>query len=134
MAQLDMIADRVIADGCSGTEQVTKTPVANRHVPGLIDYIKTMQCGGLITEIYVSTAASDPSGLPIYLEITQRNNQIPSFLNIGASVRSLVHRLGQPTARESDNLQYQRLDGEDSVTFRLKNGNVSSIRWDWYVD
>jgi len=130
---LQAVAEPLLEDVCPNAN-VSVESVRNPHVPDLVDRIETKNCVGASVRTYISTAASDPTGLPMSLELSKPNPRLPHYMNIGQAVGPLVAKLGTPSSMTSNVVVYSAPESEDSVTFNLANDRVVSIRWDWYVD
>lgn len=127
------LGHQLLAQGCQNAS-VTYKKVPNQHTSNLMDQIKVVRCDGLVSEIYQSVAASDPDGLPVYLELTRPHTFLPDYFNVGAEVSRVVDTMGLPNEQRPDVVKYVNLEGTDSVLLTVSNGRVVSIRWDWYVD
>ena len=128
------IGSQLIESGCEKKKTVSTRTLPNRYDPSVIDTIKTIRCDGVEMEIYVSKLASDPKGLAVHVEITRRLPEIPSYLNVGSSISQLTSVLGKPTSQSGSTITYQPNESEDSVTFSVRNAQIESIYWAWYID
>lgn len=128
------LGDRMFRFGCPVATTVVEEKVTNRHEPSVTDIIKTISCDGIEMGIYVGVLASDPSGLPIYLEVRKPSARLPRYMNIGESMRGLVDVLGKPSEQNDHAITYYSGESEDSVTFSVHEGRITSVRWDWYID
>ena len=85
-------------------------------------------------EIYVGRTASDPTGLPMYLEIRKPSQALPSYMNIGEPVGALIRMFGKPHEQDDRSITYYTDESEDSVTFAITDGRITSIHWAWYFE
>ncbi|MGN6701369.1 MAG: hypothetical protein ACTHKB_00205, partial [Burkholderiaceae bacterium] len=60
--------------------------------------------------------------------------RIPASYDVGSSADTVVARLGPPAERTPDALRYELDDAQSSLTFALRDGRVTAIRWEWYAD
>lgn len=127
------VGNRIVSHGCITMDNFEEKRV-NHYDPHVIDLIKTVRCDGVEMQIYVSTLASDPNGLPIHLKIEKPNSQLPTYMNVGQSVSRLLATLGQPAAQNDREITYNPDESEDSVTFSIQGDRIKSIRWDWYIE
>ena len=128
------VGNRMLRVGCPGTPTVIERKVANRHKPRVIDTIKTISCDGVEMGIYVGVLASDPNGLPIYLEVRKPNSGLPRYMSIGEPVRGLFDVLGKPSEQHARAMKYITSESGSSVTFGVHGDRIASVRWDWYID
>ncbi|MBL1377158.1 hypothetical protein [Zobellella iuensis] len=133
MRRLNDIAEQLLARECD-QPQLSYRQVENPHVPGLIDEVEILRCPGLVAQIYLSEAASNPNGMPILLEVSEPQPGLPSFMNVGADRAGLVAELGRPARQGPELLRYQSRETTENVTFRLRGERIASIRWEWYFD
>jgi hypothetical protein len=130
----DLLANKVMSHGCDNPE-ISKRPVPNRYVPDVIDQIQTTHCEGILSETYLPNAATAPARLPVFLEVTKPNRELPEGVNIGSSKDQLLKKLGTPSEQTASTVKYIDPKAENSaVTFILKNDAVTSVRWDWFID
>lgn len=128
------LGDRLFRSGCPSVTAIVEKKVTNQHDPSVTDTIKTISCDGLEMQIYIGVTASDPNGLPIYLEVLKPNATLPRYMNIGESRRGLVAVLGKPSKQKDHAITYYMGESYDSVTFSVYEGRIKSVRWDWYND
>lgn len=128
------LGNRLFRLGCSTQVTIREKKVSNLHEPSVTDTINVVSCDGLELSTYVSTRASDPTGLPIYLEIRKPNATLPEYMNIGESTQTLISALGVPFKQDDRSIQYVLSESEDTVLFKTRDGQITSIRWDWYLD
>lgn len=85
---------------------------------------------------YVSTQASDPTGLAMALKVRHRGSGVPKFLEIGSPVSVALNKLGRPTTHNGDTFTYAIEDevSEDKFTIVAKNGSIISLVWSWSLD
>ena len=133
-SSLQAASKPLLASACLASAEVAVDLISNPHVPNLVDRIETRTCGALSVKTYVSTAAADPGGLTMSLQVTRPNHLLPRYMDIGQSVAPLVTKLGEPSSRTDDSMVYSAPESEDSVTFGIAGDRVVSIRWDWPVD
>jgi hypothetical protein len=133
-SSLQAAVEPLLASACATGAKVALESIPNPHVPNLVDRIETKTCVGTSVRTYISTAASDPSGMPMSLEVTEPSRQLPPYMDIGQSVRPLIAKLGTPSSMTGSNIVYSAPESEDSVTFIVAGGHVVSIRWDWSID
>ena len=105
--------------------------VKNRHVENQIDEVRELYYDGLYVRAYFP--AKDHRRLLLEeVEITSPRFGIKHGLDVGASVAELKAVLGQPDEIEGDVHSYS---GEtDTVRFVIKNGVITKVRWELYID
>lgn len=110
--------------------------VPNLHVDGVIDTIERRDCTMGSSTFYVSTQASDPTGLAMALEVHHPGSGVPKFLEIGSPVSVALNKLGRPTTHSGDTFTYAIEDdvSEDKFTIVTKSGSISSLVWSWSLD
>lgn len=127
-------AKPLLANICPTGAEVSAELIPNPHVPDLVDRIETKTCTGISVKTYISTAASDPGGLTMSLEITKPNHLLPYYMDVGQPIGPLLAKLGMPSSRTGSDIVYSVAENEDSVTFSVAGGHVVAVRWDWPVD
>ncbi|PSJ47682.1 hypothetical protein C7H85_02305 [Zobellella endophytica] len=133
LMRLNEVAERVLAQECA-RPQLSYRAVENAHVSGLVDEVETLRCPGLEAQTYLSEAAANPRGMPIYLHVFAPHPALPGFMNIGAGAEGVIEVLGRPARQDARQLRYQSGETTDSVTFRLRGNRIGAIRWEWYFD
>ena len=128
------IGDRIFHLGCPSTATVSERKVPNPHQPTVIDTIKTTSCDGIELSTYVSVLASNPTGLSIYIEVRKPNKELPRYMNVGEPLPGLIEALGKPFQQTAGSVTYRVDEVDDSVTFSVRDGQIQSVRWDWYLD
>jgi len=128
------IGNRIFRLGCPSTAEVADRKVRNPHQPTVIDTIKTISCDGIELSTYIGALASDPTGLPIYVEVRRPHKELPSYMNVGESLRGLLDVLGKPSEQNNSSVTYRVGEVDDSVKFSVRDGRITSVRWDWYLD
>ncbi len=105
--------------------------VKNRHVENQVDEIRELYYDGLYVRAYFP--AKDHRRLLLEeVEITSPRFRIKHGLDVGASVAELQRVLGQPDEIKEDVYSYS---GEsDTVRFFIKNGVITKVRWELYLD
>lgn len=131
---LMLIGNRIFRMGCPWAAPFVEKKVPNRHEPNVIDTIKTTSCDGVELSTYVGILASRPTGLPIYLVVRKSHSELPDYMNVGRPVRGLLDVLGKPSEQNESSVTYRVGEADDSVTFSLGAGKITSIRWEWYLD
>lgn len=111
------------------------THLANTHYPGQIDRIETRACPQGTSGIYIGELASDPTGLPMSVEVIAPAAGLPRHLEIGRPVGGAVRALGPPQSRTADTITYP-LDPESDSTMSIRHqdGRISSVLWSWAID
>lgn len=128
------IGDRIFHLGCPATATVTERKVPNPHQPTVTDTIRTTSCDGIELSSYVGVLASNPTGLPIYVEVRKPHKELPRYMNVGEPLPGLIEVLGKPSEQTVDSVTYRVGEVDDSVTFSVREGQIRSARWDWYLD
>ena len=128
------IGDRIFRGGCTSAVTVAERKIPNPHQPTVIDTIKTTSCDGIELSTYVGVLASNPTALPIYVEIRKPHEELSRYMNVGQPVRGLVDVLGKPSEQNDNSVTYRVGEADDSVTFSVREGRITSVRWDWYLD
>lgn len=131
--RLDEMAGRVLGIPCE-QPQFAYRQVENPHVPGLIDEIETLRCPGLQAQIYLSSKASRPDGMPIYLQMSKPHPSLPGFLQPGSDGQGITERLGRPARRDHRRWQYGSAETTATVTIEWQQGLIKTLRWEWYFD
>ena len=114
------------------TSHVTVEP--NRHVPGQYDSIFQLQFGeGLKVQIRKPGPGSE---MVEYVEVTKRKWLNFPYFQPGVGADKVIAAMGEPQRREGDNLVYTCGGGEveNPVVFRIEDGNVEAIVFNYYVD
>lgn len=132
--ELMPIGIRIFRTGCPSIAAVTERRIRNPHNPAVVDTIKTTSCDGIELSTYVGAQASNPAGLPIYLEIRKPHKELPEFMNVGEPLRVVLDVLGKPFKRSDRSVTYRIGEVDDTVTFSVSEGLITSVRWDWYLD
>lgn len=128
------IGNRIFQVGCPSTATVDERKVSNPHQPTVIDTIKTTSCDGIELSTYIGVLASNPTGLPIYVEIRKPHNELPKYMNVGEPLHGLMNVLGKPSEQNGGTVTYRVGELDDAVTFSVREGQIASVRWDWYLD
>jgi len=123
------IAEAMLPGACPPGTPPVERKVVNRHQPQQIDTIKKVSCQAADIEMYVGATASDPTGLPIYLQVRKPSAGLPNHMNIGQPLLGLVSLQGKPDQRDDRSVTY--LEEGGSVTFGINEGRITSIRWQW---
>jgi len=105
--------------------------VKNRHDENQIDEVRELYYDGLYIQAYFP--AKDHNRFLLQeVEISDPRFRIRHGLNVGASVTELHRVLGQPDEIKGDVHSYS---GEtDTVRFVIKNGVITKVKWELYVD
>lgn len=108
--------------------------VPNEHVDNVVDRIERRSCVLGSSTMYVSTQASDPSGLALHLEILQAGSGVPRFLELGQPAAGAIRRLGIPSNREGHRTTFVSGGYDDEFTIEHPGGVIRSLTWTWSVD
>jgi hypothetical protein len=84
--------------------------------------------------LYISTQASDPTGLAMNLEILHTGSGVPTFLEIGQPVAGATLRIGQPATKSGEEITYTFDDYGSTLTIGASGGVIRSLTWSWYLD
>jgi len=55
-------------------------------------------------------------------------------MNVGEPLRGLFDVLGKPSEQNDSSVTYRAGEVDDSVKFSVREGRITSVRWDWYLD
>ena len=55
-------------------------------------------------------------------------------MNVGEPLPGLIEALGKPFQQTAGSVTYRVDEVDDSVTFSVRDGQIQSVRWDWYLD
>ncbi len=143
--------DRIVAAGAAGDaaavlgrlqppRRVTTEALANRHVPGQTDTLRTYHYDGLALTVY-DVSASDKQ-LLYALQVTSDAYvpQRPHVLHVGMARAEVEAALGAPDERLEDGVTYQyALDGDGGapgtlLLVRFDEGAAAALEWSFYVD
>ncbi|MFH7566493.1 MULTISPECIES: hypothetical protein [Oceanimonas] len=133
LSRLDEVAGRVLSLPCA-QPVLTYRQLENPHVPGLIDEIETVSCPGLEAQVYLSSKASRPDGMPIYLLVSKPHPALPEFLQPGSDGHGMTQHLGKPASRDHRRWQYGSVETTETVTVEWQQGLIKTLRWEWYFD
>ena len=105
--------------------------VRNPHVENQIDEVRELYYDGLYVRAYFP--AKDHKRLFLEeVEITSPRFKIKHGLDVGTPVAELERVLGEPDEIKGDVYSYS---GEtDTVRFVVKNGVITKVRWELYLD
>lgn len=134
LSALRAASNPLLTSVCAKDDPIVIKLVRNLHVPNLMDRIETKSCSVGSVKTYISTAASNPNGLPMLLEITRPHRLLPKYMNVGEPVSQLTTYLGKPTSDTDGNVVYSLSKNGDLVTFVVRNERISSVRWEWTLD
>lgn len=105
--------------------------VKNRHVENQIDEVHELYYDGLYVRAYFP-ARNHKRLLIEDVEITSPAFKVKHGLNVDTSVAELKAVLGEPDEIKEDVYSYS---GEtDTVRFFVKNGVITKVRWELYLD
>ena len=114
----------------------SETPVANRHVQGQTDTVRTWTYSGL--ELAVYDIAGDPKQLPQSIRLTSTDYRTTEGLTVGSSRAEVTAALGEPDRLDGGDLVYV-LGAEEPVptgTLRvaLEADFVQALTWTFTID
>ncbi len=112
-------------------EREVVSTVRNPHVENQIDEVRELYYDGLYVRAYFP--AKDHKRLFLEeVEITSPRFKIKHGLDVGTPVAELERVLGEPDEIKGDVYSYS---GEtDTVRFVVKNGVITKVRWELYLD
>ena len=131
---IDYLGRSFVRTICGNGPPADVETIPNKHVDAVMDTIERRTCFRGSSTLYVSTQASDPSGLAMSVEIRQPGSGVPKFLEVGKSVSDATHRLGQPTSQNGDSITYEFGDFLDTFTITAPDGIIHSLAWSWSID
>lgn len=121
----------VIADFGAPMRTLTKT-VPNNYAPSKPDTLRTLVYPGLSVDFLTVTHTGGE--LPTGLTVTGKNWKVKWYLGVGTSAKTITDTLGEPKARTANTLTYEYSIAPSTVTFYLKDGVVTKVAWEYYVD
>lgn len=125
---LHELGDHLARSVCPGPPAKVE-PVPNQHVPGQTDRLETRQCAGASSTLYVGSAASDPEGLAVAVEIRAAGLGLPAYLEIGQPIEKAARALGPPQSQTPGSVTYGLgLEGSDTLTVHHLSGRISSVQ------
>lgn len=131
---VDALGESLVRTICGKEPPSGVETVRNPHVDGVLDTIERRACAMGSATLYVSSQASNPSGLAMDLKIRQPGSGVPNFLEIGNGVSGAARRLGQPTSQKEESVTYVFGDYENEFTIEAPGGVIRSLAWSWSLD
>lgn len=132
---LDGIGRSIVAAKCANPLSTFEEKIQNRHVDGVVDLIRKIQCNDYSLQFYIANAFKPSHELPMRLNIRKQQRLLPPNMNIGATELQIRASLGTPENALDGKLVYVAgEDGADTITFVTKGGYVVEIDWSWDVD
>ena len=105
--------------------------VKNRHVENQVDEVRELYYDGLYIKAYFP-AKDHKRFLLQEVQITSPRFRIKHGLNVGVPVAELQRVLGQPD--EVKGGVYSYFGEADTVRFVIKNGVITEVKWELYLD
>lgn len=103
----------------------------NRHVDGQIDESRVLHFDGLVIQAYFP-AKNHNDLMVAAVTIAKRKWPVRHDLRVGSTWATVKEKLGDPNEETASAAKY--CGDNDCAIFSLRNGRVSKITWDLYLD
>lgn len=108
----------------------------NRHVACQWDELYRLLCDGLaVKRLRLRPKGEPPRELTLEVSVWSGRWRFPPGLGVGSRAAYVERLLGRPSERTGKHLRFRDPEGyQASVTFALRAGRLTWIRWDIPVD
>ena len=137
-AQLDALGRSVVARKCPDPISIESEQVKNKHDPNITDEIRKIKCDGYTIQIYLANFIVPAKELPMALTVYRKLDYIKPSQYIASEPAEVIKAYGTPLQNQGNDIVYRLGTEEDFfynyVTYKIKNGLVDEVTWDWDME
>lgn len=133
--RLDCIGRQIAEIPCAKPKLATRTE-KSIHDDSIQDKIITQSCPGVQSQIVRSSQSGYSRALPLSTSLTQVDKRMPIAFQVGASIKSIRNRLGEPETAGAESITYllPSETRQETISFIHNGSQVTRVQWSWYFD